>query len=105
MVSATAMLTDVLPAEVTWANQFNASSGTVSWDAGNKRLLWDGTVDVGVPVTITYKVTVNAVISSNTIVNTAHVNNGAGITEEIGPATVSVTGLGSKLYLPIVMKQ
>jgi uncharacterized repeat protein (TIGR01451 family) len=103
----TANVTDTLPANVTWAGQFTASTGMPIWDGGHNRLLWSGPVDVGIPVTITYQMTVNLGIPGGTLItNTAAVDDRAGNVSETGPVTVAVASEapGIDIYLPIITK-
>jgi uncharacterized repeat protein (TIGR01451 family) len=103
----TANVTDTLPANVTWADQFSASTGTPIWDGGHNRLLWSGPVDVGIPVTITYQVTVNVGVPGGTLItNTATVDDRAGNVSETRPVTVAVASEapGIAVYLPIITK-
>jgi hypothetical protein len=54
---AMAQLTDPLPSMVTWADDLSWTSGTPSYSDGT--LTWSGPLATGVPVTISYGVTVN----------------------------------------------
>ena len=101
--NATATLTDTLPSEVIWANNASASSGALTWESENNRLLWSGTVEVDTMVVITFQVRVNADLSNGeTISNTAVVNDGANnIFDIIAP---DVTVVVHYLYLPLVMR-
>ena len=101
--AATAQVTDTLPAEVTWANSYSVSAGTLTWEAGENRLHWSGTVNVGTPVIIVYQVTVNAGLSNGEIIsNAATVNAGAGITFDIRAPDVTV--VAHYLYLPLILR-
>jgi len=103
----TANVTDTLPANVTWAGQFSASTGTPIWDKGHNHLLWSGPVDVGIPVTITYQVTVNDDVPGGTLItNTATVGDRAGNVRETEPVTVTIASAapGIDIYLPIITK-
>ncbi len=98
---ASATLTDTLPADVTWADDYTSSSGTVTWDAAERRLLWSGTVSVGTPETIVYRVRLNdGMGAGTTITNTATLNDGMGHVHKLGPATVTVDV--ARAYLPLV---
>lgn len=100
---ATATLTDTLPAEVTWADSASASSGHLTWESENNRLLWNGTVGLSSPVVIAYQVELKAGLSNgDTISNEARVNDGAGIVFEITAPDVTV--VAHYVYLPLVMR-
>ena len=101
--AATAQVTDTRPAEVTWANDYSVSAGTLTWDAGNNRVLWNGTVEVDTTVDITFQVRLNAGLpNGETIYNTAEVNDGANIVFEIDAPRVTV--VAHYLYLPLVLR-
>lgn len=100
---AKARLTDTLPAEVTWADRYGASAGSLTWEEGNNRLLWGGEVGLSAPVVITYQVTVNEGLpNGERISNSATVNNGAGFVFDIYAPHVTV--IAYYLYLPLVLK-
>jgi uncharacterized repeat protein (TIGR01451 family) len=102
-VAATAVLTDTLVPEVTWADQYSASSGIVTWDSPYNRLLWQGTVAVGGSVLITYQVHVNSDVSPGELIsNVAFVDNGANLIITL-PAP-EVTVIANALYLPVVRR-
>jgi uncharacterized repeat protein (TIGR01451 family) len=101
--AAKARLTDTLPAEVTWANAYGASAGSLTWDEGNNRLRWSGEVGLSAPVIITYQVTVNVGVPNGEIIsNSATVNDGAGYIFEI--VAPDVTVIVYDLYLPLVLR-
>jgi len=100
--AGTAALTDTLPANVTWVNQFSTSAGTITWDDENERLLWNGSVSLGTPVFIVFQVTVGSNVSNGTLIsNTSDARDEAGNNYELGPATTTVVIF--KLNLPMVL--
>jgi uncharacterized repeat protein (TIGR01451 family) len=100
---ATATLTDTLPVEVTWADSASASSGTLTREDDNHRLLWSGTVEVGVPVVIVFQVRAHAGLPNGEVVsNVATVDDGTGFVFEIRAPDVTV--VSRYLYLPLVLR-
>lgn len=100
--AGTAVLTDTLPTNLIWANQFDASAGTITWDEELERLSWIGSVNLGTPAVIVFQVTVDPNVPDGTLIrNTAQVEDEAGNMYELGPATSTV--LIFKLNLPLVL--
>jgi uncharacterized repeat protein (TIGR01451 family) len=100
--TASAILTDTLPADVTWADDYTVSTGALTWDDGERRLLWNGTVNLGAPETIVYRVTINADVTDGAVItNTATVDDGFNV-HELGPASITVTL--EHIYLPLVVR-
>jgi uncharacterized repeat protein (TIGR01451 family) len=98
-----ATLTDTLPAEVAWADDYSISTGALTWDSDHRRLLWNGTVSVGTPETIVYRVTVSETVTDGTtIINTVTVDDGLINVHEIGPANITIDF--ESVYLPLVVK-
>ncbi len=94
MTAGNTQVVDVLPAEVSFVAGPFASSGSAIWDSFNNRVVWNGVVVPGTPVTIQYDVQVNNPLDDGTvIVNTATVNdNFPGHTAfEAGPASTTIT--------------
>ncbi len=104
-VAAMATLTDTLPSEVTWSNAYSASAGVLTWDDANHRLLWNGSIPLGVPVTIVYQVTVNADVAVGTVVtNTAVLSDNIFEAIHLGPTSVTVVEEeGRFIYLPVIL--
>jgi uncharacterized repeat protein (TIGR01451 family) len=101
--AASVTLTDTLPAEVAWADDYSVSTGTLTWDDGKNRLLWNGTVSVDTSATIVYRVTVSETVTDGTtITNTATVDDGLVNVHEIGPANITIDF--ESVYLPLVVK-
>jgi uncharacterized repeat protein (TIGR01451 family) len=98
-----ATLTDTLPTEVAWADDYSVSTGALTWDSDHRRLLWNGTVSVGTPETIVYRVTVSETVTDGTtIINTVTVDDGLINVHEIGPANITIDF--ESVYLPLVVK-
>jgi uncharacterized repeat protein (TIGR01451 family) len=75
------VLTDVLPANLTWAGDafLSATSGNVQYISTTRTMQWDGDVNAGMTVQILFRATVNSPLPNNTpIVNTARVHDGVG---------------------------
>jgi uncharacterized repeat protein (TIGR01451 family) len=69
------LVTDTLPAEVTWTGELTATQGTPSFNAG--RILWQGEVALNQPVTITYAISVNQCLAAGlSLLNIAEFNDG-----------------------------
>ncbi|MGC9398422.1 MAG: hypothetical protein ACP5HM_04730 [Anaerolineae bacterium] len=101
--AASTTLTDTLPTEVTWADDYTVSSGALIWDAGERRLLWSSTVNVGTSESIVYRVTVNDDVADGAVItNTATVDDGVNV-HELGPASVTIDL--EHIYLPLVARR
>lgn len=73
----TVVLTDTLPAGVTYAGGLSATSGNAVYAGGV--VSWSGAVNSGAPVTITFNATIDPGLSAPTpIWNTAQINDGFG---------------------------
>lgn len=100
---ATVTLTDTLPPEVSFTGGASHSSGRLRWDRENNRLVWDGTVGLSVPVTIAYRVRLEAGLANGeTISNDALVDNGAGYV--FGIIAPDVTVVAHYVYLPLIVR-
>lgn len=62
----TAIMTDTLPAHVSWNGNLKASAGAASFDGS--MITWQGRVNVFKPVTISYQVKVDDPLVGNTII-------------------------------------
>jgi uncharacterized repeat protein (TIGR01451 family) len=97
---AGARLTDTLPVEVDYLGDLWASSGSYGQSGGV--ITWAGGVTGGVPVTITFGVSVKAQVKAPQVIrNTAFVDDGQGNVWQ-RQATVIANGLPA--YLPIVTR-
>jgi carboxypeptidase D len=62
--TASAMVTDTLPAELTWAGELTATQGIPVFNQG--QILWQGDISATQPVTISYAVNVNPCLPAGT---------------------------------------
>ncbi len=92
-----AWLHDVLPIKVNGTGFCTASSGTVSCNAREVR--WEGALDTGDEVTVTYTAVVNHNLPAHEIVNTVEIGNGC--TTLTRSAMVQLAPL---TYLPLIVK-
>jgi len=93
-------VTDTLPVEVAYRGNLWASAG--KYGAAGNVITWTGTVEAGVPVTVTFGATVSpALTGRRAVVNSAWLDDGAGTRLE-RRAMVIVNGVG--VYLPVVMR-
>jgi uncharacterized repeat protein (TIGR01451 family) len=65
-VTSPVFVTDTLPISLTWTGDLTATQGIPSFDAG--RILWQGEVDPGYPVEITYSARVNPCLPAGTTI-------------------------------------
>jgi uncharacterized repeat protein (TIGR01451 family) len=72
----TVNLTDTLPAQITLSGGPWASSGAASLSGG--AILWQGGVQPGAPVTITYRGLLTGGAQTRAVVNTVEINDGQG---------------------------
>lgn len=101
--TATAIMTDTLPAGLSWADNASATSGVLTWESAYDRLLWSGSVAVGGTVVIDFAVRLDAGLSNGeTIANTAMVDDGAGHSFALPAPEVTVEARG--LFLPLVVR-
>ena len=71
----TALVTDTLPAEVSWTGYLTATQGTPVFDSG--QILWQGEVAQNQPITITYSVNLSACLpADSSIMNFAEFTDG-----------------------------
>ena len=93
-------VTDTLPLEMTYLGNLWASAG--DYRAAGNVITWTGTVEAGVPVTVTFGATVSpALTGRRAVINTAWLDDGAG-TLLARRAMVIVNGVA--VYLPVVMR-
>jgi len=80
-----ARITDTIPANTVYVNgSVSATSGTPSYDLANNRILWNGDVVKGVPVTLRFRVQTN-----NPLPNGTAIDNTAVIYDGFQPTTLS----------------
>jgi hypothetical protein len=88
---AAAAVTDTLPVSVTWTGELSATQGVPTFADG--QITWQGTVNAGQAVTITYAVTVGQCLPGGTqLVNLAEVDDQTDTTVTFS-ATVTVDNL------------
>jgi uncharacterized repeat protein (TIGR01451 family) len=91
-------VTSTLPAEVTYAGNLWASSGSFGRAGGV--ITWTGSVATGVPVTVTYGAVVNGEITSaEVLVNPVLLDDGQGNVEEHYAVAIAN---GFAVYLPLL---
>ncbi|MCR4406533.1 MAG: hypothetical protein NUW24_06390 [Anaerolineae bacterium] len=74
-MNTSASMTDTLPANVTYVP--GSVTGGATYDGGNNRVLWNGAMNAGARITVTYRVTVNLPLDNNTLIeNSATINDG-----------------------------
>jgi len=97
------VMTDTLPSGVDWVGDL-AASGTAAqpiYDAGSRRITWQGSPAQGQLVQITYSVVVNA-WGQQRLTNTAELSDGQGSSSV---ASVTVLANPNRCFLPLVMRQ
>ena len=94
-------LTDTLPAEVNYLNNLWASAGSYSESGGV--ITWTGEVTAGIPVTITYGVTVSPEINSlQAIYNFVQFDDGS---RPVWSRQAMALVNGIPTFLPLVVKE
>ncbi len=97
------VMTDTLPSGVDWVGDL-AASGTAAqpvYDAGSRRITWQGSPTQGQPVEITYSVLVS-VWGQERLTNTAQLSDGQGSSSV---ASMTVLANPNRCFLPLVMRQ
>jgi uncharacterized repeat protein (TIGR01451 family) len=93
-------VTNALPANLTYAGNLAASSGSANESGGV--ITWNGAVPQATPVTITFDVIVNpALVDPTVIVNTAQIDDGQG---NLLQRQASLIVNGHAVFLPLVTK-
>lgn len=102
MNAAGALMTDTLPLSVTYrSGSMSASSGSAGYAGGV--ITWNGVVNVGTPVTITYGTTLDTSLAHLAAFgNYATINGGAGV-RATDPVTVTVNRT-TTIYVPILAR-
>ncbi len=94
-------LSNVLPPQLEYAGNLQASSGAASYAGG--AVSWTGSVEAGNPVVISYDATVDpALVTAGVITNQAEVEDGAGQSWPLS-ATIAVNSQSG--YLPFVSRE
>ncbi len=95
-----ASLTHNVPANVTYAGSLSASTGSANHNAGV--ITWNGAVEKGTAVTISYDVTINGDVTDPTVITgSATANDGLGNDYALNSLIIAN---GTNTYLPIVRK-
>jgi uncharacterized repeat protein (TIGR01451 family) len=93
-----AVMTDTLPTDVVWVG-WSQQNGA-NYDSVLRQVSWSGALNVGLPVTIRYRVRLDAGLDSGAAVtNTATVDDGWGNVFETDPPAVTTVGFGVGLSL------
>jgi hypothetical protein len=87
---------------VEWTGVSYASYGTISYSPVNRRVRWDGDLQSGASVVITFQVRVLDVVTVPQIENTASVYYNCGLAATL--AVETPVNLGQRVYLPLVVK-
>ncbi|MCG3210717.1 MAG: hypothetical protein FOGNACKC_04348 [Anaerolineae bacterium] len=99
-------ITDVLPAEMTYVGPVTPTGGIAGYVGSEVR--WNGQVQVGTPVTITFEARVNADVSEGAIIeNVVDINDGfhPDLVQKSAVIAVRNPAPGSgNIYLPLLMK-
>jgi hypothetical protein len=93
-------LTHDLPAALSAPISTASSSGTISYDATNRRVKWYGTLSAGTPATLTYPVSVLTAarqVIRNTVILTDSVSGSVS-------STATLIANGFQVYLPLTRK-
>jgi uncharacterized repeat protein (TIGR01451 family) len=96
-------MVDRLPAQVEWTGVSYASSGTLSYSPVSRQVRWDGDMQTGASVVITFQVRVLDVVTIPFIENTANVYYECGLVATL--TVITPVNLGHKIYLPLIVKQ
>jgi len=90
MTAHTAVVTDVLPANTSWAGGLSWSSGTATWDGSQVR--WQGEVSRAAAVVIRYRAQVNTPLGNGTVItNTAAIDDGSSRFNRVAVTTIHAT--------------
>ncbi len=78
MIAAGAILTDIIPTNVTFASgPFVSGGGSGGWNPGQRRVFWNGSVAPGSDVIVEYYATVNTPLANGTVItNDATIGGG-----------------------------
>lgn len=95
----TAVLTDMLPAEVTFVGPLTFTSGSGGYNSGV--ITWTGQIFTETAVSIQWPVQLNVDLPpGSAVANTAVIQSAAGV----APSTTAVVTVPAKIYLPIIMR-
>ncbi|MCP5095523.1 MAG: hypothetical protein GY943_08230 [Chloroflexi bacterium] len=91
-------LTSQIPANVTYANNLTASSGTPAYAAGE--VSWSGVVETAVPVTIQFDLTINGNVTDPTVI-TVQTAADDGVGNQLLLSSTMIAN-GTAIFLPFV---
>jgi hypothetical protein len=94
-------LTNNLPASVSAPKSLQATSGNVSYDAGQRRVQWTGALTAGTSATITFPVDV-LIAARQAVSNTVQVVDAASGTSTSSTAVFIANGY--EVYLPLIRR-
>lgn len=97
-----ASMVDQLPLQVEWTGVSHASQGTLTYTPASRQVRWDGSLQGGASVVITFQVRVADDVSEFQIQNTANVYYDCGLAATLTISTP--VNLGRRVYLPTVVK-
>jgi len=101
-----AVMTDALPAQVTFAGFVTSNNGTATYNQATNQIVWNGVVQVGSTTVITYAVTVNSGVPAGTVIqNLAHVRDEVNSAAALLSCDVNVVAQEPRryyIYLPLV---
>ncbi len=93
------LLTDTLPAEVTFIGPLTYTAGSGVYSSGI--ITWTGTIPTDTAVTLTWPVQLNeGLLPGTPVANTAVIQTPNGI----APSTTAVVTVPAKVYLPLVLR-
>jgi uncharacterized repeat protein (TIGR01451 family) len=97
-----AWMLDQLPPQVEWTGVSYASYGTISYSPVTRRVRWDGDLQSGASVVITFQVRVLDVVTVPQIENIASLYYDCGLAATLTVETA--VNLGQRVYLPLMVK-
>ncbi|RPI29543.1 MAG: DUF11 domain-containing protein, partial [Chloroflexota bacterium] len=96
-----AWMSDVLPDGVVWASSYTASRGELTYTASKRQVYWQGELEYGDSVTISYLVRVAAGMVQGEIIDSAAISDGCQ-QFTLGPASASVS---NSIFLPVIERK
>jgi uncharacterized repeat protein (TIGR01451 family) len=105
-IAINGVLTDILPAEVTYASGPTCNHPACAYIASSRMISWTGDLPVSSVLKVVYTVTVADDVEDGTVIsNTAYFTTGieGGWTTPV-ETTVEITIVWNKIYLPLVLR-
>lgn len=99
--ASSAVLTNVIPAHVAYVPGSLSTEGTPQANCDGEKVTWSGSLDLGLPITITYGVVVSTTSGDLSIRNLAHLEDDFGYVTE-RTATTLVPPLTQ--FFPLILK-